>query len=415
MTNSLRKPPVERVAFLTIHTTPLAQPGIGDAGGMNVYVDELARTIAGRGVAVDVFTRASAQRWPDEVEVRPGYRVINLEAGPRDDLAVSELAPWVDSFASGVIRRSEREGLHYDVVHSHYWLSGWAGILVKDALGIPLANSFHTLGRVKDASRRPGEPPESLLRIAAEKEVIERSDCVIASTPAEFDDLLEHYGADPAKLCVSPPGVDHQVFRPGSKEEARRFLGLADEPLLLFVGRIQPLKGLGLAVEALELLADEMSTVRLLVVGGPSGSGGIDELDRIRSRVEESGLRGRVKFISPQPHHSLASFYQAADLLIVPSRSESFGLVAVEAQACGLPVVAARVGGLAHVVSDGESGVLIDGHDPASYAKAALEILRDQQLAIRLSKGALEVSEQFSWDVSGDRMLELYGGITGSD
>ncbi|MDP8958945.1 MAG: glycosyltransferase, partial [Actinomycetota bacterium] len=341
---------IGRVAYLSVHTSPLAQPGVGDAGGMNVYIDELARTMAGRGITVDVFTRAATRAWPAEVEVFPGYRVVHVPAGPRRPLGLPALAGRVGAFAEGVVAWSEREQASYDIIHSHYWLSGWAGVLVKKALDAPLANSFHTLGRVKDAHRVPGEPPESLLRIAAEQEVIDRSDCLISSTPAEADDLLERYGADPAKVCVSPPGVDHEVFVPGPKAQARRFLGLGDQPLLLFVGRIQPLKGLDVAVGALEMLVEDIPSARMLVVGGPSGRRGAAELERVRRRIERAGLQRQVTFLSPQVHHSLATFYQAADALLVPSRSESFGLVAVEAQACGLPVVAAKVGGLAYVV-----------------------------------------------------------------
>lgn len=405
---------IERVAYLSVHTSPLAQPGVGDAGGMNVYIDELARTMARRGVEVEVFARRTAVAQPAEVEPAPGYRVVHVAAGPPRPLEISSQAAWVGAFAEGVTAWAEQEGRSYQVVHSHYWLSGWAGVLVKKALGIPLANSFHTLGRVKDARRRPGEPPESLLRLAAEREVIDHSDCVIAATPAEAEDLLEHYGADPAKLCVSPPGVDHATFRPGSRDDARRFLGLDEGPLLLFVGRIQPLKGLDVAVETLGRLAEELPSARLLVVGGPSGRRGPEELVRVRQLVARLDLVERVRFVPAQAHRSLPAFYQAADVLLVPSRAESFGLVAVEAQACGLPVVAARVGGLAHAVDHGRSGHLVDGWDPARWAEAVRPILTDPETSRCLAEGALEHSAQFSWEATADRMLELYEGISGA-
>lgn len=405
---------IRRLAYLSFHTTPLAQPGSGDAGGMNVYVDELARTMVERGVEVDVFTRRSDPVAADEVEVVPGYRVVHITAGPEEPMPTSDLAPWVEPFAFGVVKWAEAADRDYDVVHSHYWLSGWAGVLVKGALEVPLANSFHTLGRVKDASRRPGQAPESLLRIAAETEVIGRSDCVIASTPAELDDLVAHYGASPERLCLSPPGVDHRVFRPFPRQEAWAELEIEYGPLLAAVGRIQPLKGFDLAVETLAMLRSQHPTARLIVIGGPSGPQGSAELSHLRALAHQRGLGDATVFLPPQPHGRLATFYNAVDVLLVPSRSESFGLVAMEAQACGLPVVAARVGGLAYAVADGESGYLIDGWDPADFAEAAGRVLADEALARRLGEGAVRHAETFSWDATADRLLELYRGISGA-
>ncbi len=296
------------------------------------------------------------------------------------------------------------------IVHSHYWLSGWAGLSIKRKLGIPLANSFHTLGRVKDLTKRNDEPPESLLRIAAEYEVIESSDCVVASTPLEAEDLMDHYGADPTRLCTSPPGVDHRVFAPGDQSEARRRLGLDDRPLIVFVGRIQPLKGVDIAIAALPFILSAVPDVRLMVVGGPSGPAGRSELDRLKRQVVDSDLEEVVEFREPIPHRELADLYRAASVLMLPSRSESFGLVAAEAQACGLPVVAANVGGLPHVVSDGESGILVDGWEPLDHAAAVIDLLTDDDLTERLARGAVEWSERFSWEATANRFLELYEG-----
>ncbi len=304
------------------------------------------------------------------------------------------------------------QGGRFDVVHSHYWLSGWAGLLVKRALGVPLANSFHTLGRIKEVNRRRGEPHESLLRISTEHEVIAGSNCVIASTPIEADDLVEHYGADPARLCVTHPGVDHRIFSPGDRSEARSALGVADHPTVLFVGRLQPLKGLDVAVEAFSLIRREVPAARLLIVGGPSGPSGRAEVDRTKARIAALDLGGAVRFIEPRPHAAMADVYRSADVLLVPSRTESFGLVAAEAQVCGLPVVAARVGGLSFVVDEGSSGVLVDGWDPRDYGEAAIGILTDPVRAATLSRGGLEFSERFSWDSAADRILELYEGIS---
>lgn len=404
---------IESVAYLSIHTSPLAVPGSGDAGGMNVYINELARTMAGRGVSVDVFTRRTDEATPSVVETAPGYRVIHVEAGPAAPLAVAELEGHVGRFAEGVVRFAASEGRRYDVVHSHYWLSAWAGALVSEVLSVPLAISFHTLGRVKDSLRRAGEPREPLLRIAAETEVIARAGCVVASTPAEAAELIEHYSADPERLCVSPPGVDHDRFHPGPADTARRELGLpTGVPLVLFVGRIQPLKGLDVAIEAFRLL--EVPEARLLVVGGPSGPRGAGEVERLRDAVSSAGLGDRVEFRPPVPHEDTPSLYRAADVVVVPSRSESFGLVAAEAQACGVPVVAARVGGLAYAVADGESGYLVGGWDAGAFAAAIRRVLSDPELADRLRSGAVEFAERFSWPATADRLLELYAGITDS-
>lgn len=400
---------IERVAFLSMHTSPLLQPGVGDAGGMNVYIDELARTMVDKGITVDVFTRCHAPGLAPVVEVEPGYRVHHIPAGPPETLPVTRLAREVRKFAEGVVRVLALSPPQ--VVHSHYWLSGWAGLLVKRRLGLALANSFHTLGRIKDLTRRADEPPASLLRIAAEHEVIEEADCVVASTPVEARQLLEHYGADPGRLCTSPPGVDRRVFRPGSRLAARRRLGLGDGPVVLFVGRIQPLKGVDVALEGFARVADHHPDATLLVVGGPSGPQGEAELEELRRRAAKPDLEGRVRFVEPVPHTTLPVYYRAADLLVVPSRSESFGLVAVEAQACGLPVVAARVGGLAHVVDDGRTGVLVEGWDPEEYGAVIRSLIEDPGRLAAMRERAVEWAERFSWEATVLRFLELYAGV----
>lgn len=399
---------IERVAYLSYHTSPLAQPGQADAGGMNVYIHELAQTMAGRGVEVDVFTRRMARSEPD-VQDGGGYRVFSVAAGPPEPFSIARMSDWVEDFAQGVIDLATGRG--YDLVHSHYWQSGWAGLRVKQALGIPLANSFHTLGRIKDQTRRSDEAPAGLERIAAEHQVIEGSDCVITSTPFEAEDLFQHYGAHPARLCVSPPGIDHDVFKPGDQEEARQSLDLEEGPMLLFVGRIQPLKGLDIAVEAARLVADQVPDAQLVVVGGPSGPQGEEELERAKARARDAGTSITVR--PPQAHVALAEYYQAADLLLFPSRSESFGLVAAEAQACGLPVIASAIGGIRYTVRDRHSGRLIEGWDPADYAKVIVELLEDHAERARLGEGARQVARRFSWEATADRLLELYDGITG--
>ncbi len=408
---------IESVGYLSMHTSPLLQPGVGNAGGMNVYIHELARTMADRNIEVVVFTRRTSSEQAPVVRPRSGYEVVHIDAGPPAEIPVAEMPDLVPEFAERVIQWCHANGRTFDLLHSHYWLSGWAGVLGKEALGVPLANSFHTLGRVKDLTRRADEPASSRLRTLTEEQVIANSDCVIASTPYEFDDLLEHYGADLERLCTSPPGIDHEVFRPGDADEARFWLGLGSQPIVLFVGRIQPLKGVDIAIRALALLPDGVAggegPPHLVAVGGPSGPSGVEELERGRRLADDLGIGDRVHFVAPQPHSTLAGFYRAANVLIMPSRSETFGLVAAEAQACGLPVVAADVGGLPYVVADGTSGLLVHGHEPGDYAKAILRIIDDPPLASELRQGALEFSEQFSWTATANRLTELYHGITG--
>ena len=403
---------VERVAFLSMHTSPLLQPGVGDAGGMNVYVDQLSRAMAASGVDVDVFTRRDGPDLPSQVTVVPGYTVHHLDAGPARRLPLDRLVPHVRRFADQVVEVLGR-GKPVDVIHTHYWLSGWAGLLVKRRLEVPMANSFHTLGRIKDLHRRFDEPPESLLRVAAEQEVIEGSDCVIASTPAEAEDLLAHYGADPGALCTSPPGVDLALFSPGSGAAARRRLGLGDGPLVSFVGRIQSLKGVDVTLDAFEQVLERRADAALLVIGGPSGPRGERELRSLKHRARRIGAP--VVFSDPVPHRILADVYRATDVLHVPSRSESFGLVAVEAQACGTPVVATKVGGLTYAIDDGSSGLLVDGWSPSVHARAILSIIEDPARAALMAKRAVEWAERFSWTNTVARFLELYRGVAAVD
>ena len=401
---------IRRVAFLSMHTSPLDQPGTGDAGGMNVYMDDLGTALARRGVETTVFTRRSGLSPPETVETAGGYRVTQVEAGPPRALPAGDLPKWVEEYAGRVIGRMREEG-GFDLVHSHYWLSGWAGRMVKQALDLPLANSFHTLGRVKDAARRPGQPPEPLSRIAAEHEVIASADCVIVSSEYEADELIGHYRADPGRVCVNPPGIDLGLFRPGDRAAARRELGMGDGPLILFAGRIQPLKGADVAVRALATVREVLPGAKLAVVGGPSGPDGETELAAVRREAARLGTEGAVSFYGPRPHRELPRFYQAADALAVPSRSESFCLVAVEGQACGTPVVAANVGGLRYVVADRRSGILVDGWEAADFGKALLSVLDSPALREELSAGAVANAERFGWELSAGRLLELYRGI----
>ncbi|MPZ51516.1 MAG: glycosyltransferase [Acidimicrobiia bacterium] len=399
---------IRRIGFLSMHTSPLGEPGSGDAGGLNVYVRGLALAMLREGIEVDVYTRRTDPSLPGVIEVEEGFRVHHLSAGPAEPLTIAEQIPWARDFADEVLDRLST-GPRTDLVHSHYWLSGWVGALVKRKLGLPHVISFHTLGRVKEVNRRGDDKPEPLVRIVTESEVVSEADCIIASTPDEADDLLLHYGASPESLCVTPPGVDRSIFSPDSRSEARSQIGVSnDNPLVLFVGRIQPLKGLDIALKAFNKVSEVFSDASMMVVGGASGGSGEEEIRRAREYVQNQGLR--VEFRNAVPHSETVPFYRAADVIMMPSRTESFGLVAVEAQSCGLPVVASDVGGLGFVVADGVSGLLVKGWEPEDHAAAVERILADQDLASDLSSGAREWSERFDWKVSVDRFLELYEG-----
>ena len=403
---------VRRLAVLSLHTSPLAQPGAGDSGGMNVYVRELVSALAQAGVTSDVYTRRWAEGLPDVVEVEPGFRVVHVDAGPVD-LPKEALPEVVDEFTDGVLERlvtaSGPEGLEgVEALHANYWLSGVVGHRLKHELDLPLLSTFHTLARVK-AETGDAEPQR---RIDAEAEVIGCSDVILANCPAEAAQLERLYGADPARIELVPPGVVHAFFSPGDRAGARAALPAitpADGPVLLFVGRIQPLKGLDVAVRALAELDD--ATAVLLVVGGASGVGGSREVERIEKLAADLGVGERVRFAPPQPHHMLSTYYRAADVVLVPSRSESFGLVALEAAACGTPVVAAAVGGLRTLVDHGRTGFLVDGRDPAVYAAYTDQILGNRALADLLSAQAAARARDFTWSTAAGRLRRIYADL----
>jgi D-inositol-3-phosphate glycosyltransferase len=397
---------VQRVAVLSLHTSPLAQPGTGDSGGMNVYVRELVAALAQAGVHSDVYTRRWADGLPDEVEVEPGFRVVHVPAGPVG-LAKEALPEVVDEFADGV-RARMAEVPPVDAIHANYWLSGVAGHRLKHELGLPLVSTFHTLARVKAET---GDP-EPQRRVDAETGVVGCSDVILASCAAEAEDLRTHYGADNRRIELVPPGVDHAFFAPGDRAGARAalaHLGPLPGPVLLFVGRIQPLKGLDIAVRALDALGDPDAV--LIVVGGASGADGDREVERITKLAAALGVGDRVRFAKPQPHHLLSSYYRAADVVLVPSRSESFGLVALEAAACGTPVVAAAVGGLRTLVRHGETGFLVEGRDPMAFAERAGQVIDDPVLARRLGAEAAATARGYTWSTAAGRLRRIYADL----
>jgi D-inositol-3-phosphate glycosyltransferase len=395
------------VAVLSVHTSPLAQPGTGDAGGMNVYVLQTALHLARRGVEVEIFTRATASSDPPAVRVAPGVLVRNVVAGPFEGLDKYELPTQLCAFAAGVLRaEAAHEPGYYDIVHSHYWLSGQVGWLARDRWAVPLVHTAHTLAAVKNAALADGDTPEPPLRTVGEQQVVDEADRLIVNTDAEAAQLVSLHGADPTRIDVAHPGVDLDLFRPGDRREARATLGLPlDEHVVAFVGRIQPLKGPDILLRA----AAKLPGVRIVVAGGPSGSG-LAAPDGLVRLAEELGITDRVTFLPPQDREDLVRLFQAADLVAVPSYSESFGLVAVEAQACGTPVVAAAVGGLPVAVRDGISGTLVAGHDVDRWADAIDELLRlaTGPRAWAISRSAVRHAATFSWDNTVDALLASY-------
>ena len=393
-----------RVAVLSVHTSPLAQPGTGDAGGMNVYVLQTALHLARRGVEVEIFTRATSSSDAPVVPVAPGVLVRNIVAGPFEGLDKNDLPTQLCAFTAGVLRaEANHEPGHYDIVHSHYWLSGQVGWLARDRWAVPLVHTAHTLAAVKNAALAHGDAPEPPLRSVGEQQVVDEADRLIVNTETEAQQLVSLHHADPDRIDVVHPGVDLTTFTPGDRRASRAMLGVPqDEKVIAFIGRIQPLKAPDVLMRAAALLPG----VRVLVAGGPSGSG-MAEPDGLIRLVGELGIADRVTFLPPQSRENLVEVYRAADLVAVPSYSESFGLVAIEAQACGTPVVAAAVGGLPVAVADGRSGTLVDGHHPADWARAIEELLDKDPAA--LSRAALAHAQSFSWDNTVDALLVSYG------
>jgi D-inositol-3-phosphate glycosyltransferase len=386
---------------------------------MNVYVRELSSALARAGVVCDVFTRSWSDELAPVVDIEPGFRVHHVTAGPPAPLPKEQLPGVVDEFADGVLKvmaagEEAEPDLPYDAVHANYWLSGVAGHRIKHERSLPLVSTFHTLDRVKaEASPEEVEADEPNRRAEAEATVIRCSDTVLASCSVEAAQISDLYHADPSRIRIVAPGVDHAFFGPGDRRQARRALALPSHgPLLLFVGRIQPLKGVAVAVEALAALGADHPDAHLVVVGGPSGPHGEEEVARVHGLVGTLGLAGRVTFVPPRPHELLSSYYRAADVCLVPSRSESFGLVALEAAACGTPVVASDVGGLRSLIDHGRTGYLVDDAAPEAYAAWVRQILAEPLLAERLSTGAVLRARRYTWARAAHLLQDLYGDLT---
>jgi D-inositol-3-phosphate glycosyltransferase len=420
MASRVRQARLRRVAMLSVHTSPLDTPGGGDAGGLNVYVVETSKRLADAGVAVEIFTRATSSDLPPTSEMHPGVLVRHVTAGPFEGLGKTDLPAQLCAFTAAVLRtEAYHEPGWYDLIHSHYWLSGQVGWLASERWGVPLVHTAHTLSKVKNDALADGDTPEPLSRIIGEEQVVAAADRLIASTAEEAQLLVELYDADPRRVDIVPPGVDLDRFTPaagppaiGRSSTVRRALGLrADDLMLLFVGRIQALKAPDVVLRAIAQLRVEdpelARRVQLVIVGAPSGSGLADP-KWLQHLAEQLDITAHVQYVDPVGRAQLADFYRAADLTVVPSYTESFGLVALESQACGTPVLAAAVGGLPTAIADGRSGALVASHDPREWAIAVRRLLGAPGERDRLAVGARAHAELFSWDRTVDGLLASY-------
>ncbi|MGW2400911.1 D-inositol-3-phosphate glycosyltransferase [Kitasatospora sp. NPDC001664] len=407
-----------RIAMLSVHTSPLHQPGTGDAGGMNVYIVELAKRLAALDIEVEVFTRAISSDDAPTVELAPGVLVRHVTAGPYEGLVKEDLPAQLCAFTHAVLRTEagHRPG-HYDLVHSHYWLSGQVGWLAAQRWGVPLVHTMHTMAKVKNAALAEGDTPEPAAREIGESQVVEAADRLIANTAEEAEELAFHYAARQDQLAVVHPGVNLDVFRPGhagpdARAATRARLGLPqDAAVLLFAGRIQPLKAPDVLLRAVAVLLEREPELRgrliVPVVGGPSGTG-LAKPESLQKLAAQLGISDVVRFHPPVGQQQLAEWYRAATALVMPSYSESFGLVALEAQACGTPVVAAAVGGLPVAVEGGRTGTLVPGHDPQDWARALRPYVTDRELVHRQGLAAAAHAAAFGWDRAAARTAEVY-------
>ena len=402
-----------RIAVLMVHTSPLDQPGIGDAGGMNIYVVESAQRMAAMGVSVDIFTRRTHATETETVEISPGVRVRYFECG-HGSLTKEQLPAHIAGLSKEFLRivRDEK----YDAIHSHYWISGKVAMPAAKELGIPIVHTMHTMARVKNLNLAEGETPEPMIRVQGETQVVAAANALVANTDAEAASLVSLYDACPDIVHVVSPGVDLYTFTPGQgRSAARDVVGLPHEALVVtFVGRIQPHKGPEVLIRATSELVKHSPLLRhklvVNIIGGASGAN-TEEVDRLKELATWLAIDDVVRFAPPVPRADLAQWYRAADLVVVPSYSESFGLVALEAQACGTPVVATAVGGLRTAVADGISGVLVDGHDPKAWSSVISRLLQEPQRRVLLSMGAIEHASHFGWDATARGTLDIYDQV----
>jgi D-inositol-3-phosphate glycosyltransferase len=402
---------MKRIAQLMVHTSPLEQAGRGDAGGMNIYVIETAKKLAEQGVAVDIFTRAEKDGLEELVELAPGVEVHHLEAGPVSKLSKEELPAHTGALMSAFLRHQlGKPHNYYDIVHSHYWISGQLGWMISERTGVPLVHNMHTTAKVKNLSLAEGDVREPLIRELGEQQIVDNASALIANTDAEAASLVSLYGAKPSKVHVVAPGVDLNEFNEGVRPNK-------DKLTVSFVGRIQPHKGpevlVRAAAEVLALSPQLRSKLDIAIMGDNSGAGH-NELEKLKNLAKFLKIEDVVRFVPPVKRSELADWYRASDLVCMPSYSESFGLVALEAQACGTPVVASAVGGLRTAVADGISGVLVDGHDPKAWGSVISRLLLDPKRRELMSFGALQHAKNFSWSATAKQTLDIYEEITNS-
>ena len=400
-----------RVAMLSVHTCPLAALGGKETGGMNVYVRELARELARMRVAADIFTRSQNPSIPRVSAIGDGVRVVHLPAGPEAPMARERVHDHLDEFVDGVEEFRADHGLDYDLIHAHYWLSGAVGLTLRERWGVPLVQMFHTLGRLKNDATRNGAEHEPALRIAEESRIVGAADRIVAATVVERAHLAGHYGADPTRIAVIPCGVDTELFTPGDPAAARAALGLDDRPRLLYVGRIAPIKGLETLLDGMARLRAGGRPVHLCIVGGDADEPLNGHEGELRAQLGRLDLGDTVTFVGAQPQERLRTWYVAADASVLPSYYESFGMVALEAMACGSPVIASRVGGLQTTVRDRVTGVLVPDHDAAALADALGRLLDDPDLRWRLGREGVRWAAQHRWPCVAEAVCREYAAL----
>lgn len=404
--------------MISFHTCPLADLGGKKTGGMNVYIREVGRQLGNQGIEVDVFTRSQNPKVERVVRLGHRARVIHIPAGPQTPCEKDQAWPHLPQFAHGILDFVRTERIHYDIIHSHYWLSGWAGLRLCRELRAPLIHMFHTLGVMKNRVAKNAEEKETALRIRLEKRVMDLSQLIVASSPADRAHMVWYYGADPNKIEVVPCGVDLSLFRPLPQETARNLLRLSRRRVILFVGRIQPVKGLDCLLKALAILIDKSRIsprdLGLLIIGGDldnAGNSANGEMKKLKSLTSRLGLDSVVTFLGAQPQHVLPYFYSAAEICVLPSRYESFGMVALESMACGTPVIASRVGGLNYTVRDGQTGYLIPEGNAVALAERLDLLLQDHSLRSLMGRQGAHHAKKHSWENIAHQIISLYNRI----
>ncbi len=404
---------LNQIALLSVHTSPLDQPGVGDAGGLNVYVVETAKRLAQQNIGVDIFTRRTSSSVKNESVLFDGVKVKQITAGPFEGLTKQSLPSQLCALSAGVLREEalQKEG-YYQLIHSHYWLSGQVGWVASERWNVPLVHSMHTMAKVKNSSLAIDDSPEPTEREIGEQQVVDAANQLVANTESEAQDLIHLYGADTNNVSVVNPGVDLDLFSPGDQLIARKELGIPQDAIVFtFVGRVQPLKAPDVLIKAAHQFINDhpnsRKRVRVVICGGLSGSG-LNRPESLVSLVKELDLLENVIFLAPSSREKLTSVYRASTLVAVPSYSESFGLVAIEAQACGVPVIATNVGGLKTTVADNKSGLLVNGHDPRTWAQVLAQLSLDDAELKKLQIGARQHALNFSWDKTVSGLINVY-------